>query len=190
MAMKAAKTTTKAKEAAAKPAGGANAKKSGAGGGDGGGGEKAPDFKLDADDGTKVSLSDLAGKSVVLYFYPKDNTPGCTRQACAFQENLEAIRKKGAVVLGVSRDSAKTHAGFKTKYGLAFPLLSDPDAAVHKAYGAWGTKKSYGKETIGAIRSTVIIDPSGRIAKRFPSVKVDKHAAEVLDALNELQASS
>jgi thioredoxin-dependent peroxiredoxin len=189
MVMKAAKkTTTKAtatatapKAAAAKPAEGA-AKK----GGGGGGGEKAPDFKLNADDGTTVSLADLAGKSVVLYFYPKDNTPGCTRQACAFQENLEAIRKKGAVVLGVSRDSTKSHAGFKTKYGLAFPLLSDPDGAVHKAYGAWGTKKNYGKEIIGVIRSTVIIDPSGRIVKRFPNVKVDKHATEVLDALNEL----
>ena len=145
--------------------------------------EKAPDFKLQADDGSTVSLADLAGKRVVLYFYPKDNTPGCTREACAFQENLAAIRKAGAVVLGVSRDSAKTHAGFKSKYGLAFPLLSDPDAAVHKAYGAWGTKKSYGREMTGALRATVIIDGSGRIVKRFPSVKVDGHAKQVLDAL-------
>lgn len=145
--------------------------------------ERAPDFKLQADDGSTVSLADLAGKRIVLYFYPKDNTPGCTREACAFQENLAAIRKAGAVVLGVSRDSAKTHAGFKSKYGLAFPLLSDPDAAVHKAYGAWGTKKSYGREMTGALRATVIIDGSGRIVKRFPSVKVDGHAKQVLDAL-------
>ena len=145
--------------------------------------ERAPDFKLQADDGSTVSLADLAGKRVVLYFYPKDNTPGCTREACAFQENLAAIRKAGAVVLGVSRDSAKTHAGFKSNYGLAFPLLSDPDAAVHKAYGAWGTKKSYGREMTGALRATVIIDGSGRIVKRFPSVKVDGHAKQVLDAL-------
>jgi thioredoxin-dependent peroxiredoxin len=154
------------------------------------GGEKAPDFKLTADDGSTVSLADFAGKSVVLYFYPKDNTPGCTREACAFQENLDAIRQKGAVVLGVSRDSAKTHAGFKTKYNLAFPLLSDPDASVHKAYGAWGTKTMYGRETTGALRSTVIIDPKGRIAKRFPNVKVDGHANAVLTALSELQGST
>jgi peroxiredoxin Q/BCP len=149
---------------------------------------QAPDFKLIADDGSTVSLADLAGKSVVLFFYPKDNTPGCTREACAFQENLDAIREKGAVILGVSRDSTKSHVGFKSKFGLAFPLLSDPDAAVHKAYGAWGTKTSYGRETTGAIRSTVIIDKSGRIAKRFPTVKVDGHAQQVLDALNALDA--
>ena len=146
----------------------------------------APNFKLAADDGSTVSLADLAGKSVVLFFYPKDNTPGCTREACAFQESFEAIRKKGAVVLGVSRDSTKSHVGFKAKFGLGFPLLSDPDAAVHKAYGAWGTKTSYGREITGAIRSTVIIDPSGRIAKRFPSVKVDGHAEQVLDALDAI----
>ncbi|MCK6586225.1 MAG: peroxiredoxin [Polyangiaceae bacterium] len=166
-----AKTASTAKESPAAP----------------GGGEartEAPDFKLDADDGKTVSLADFAGKSVVLFFYPKDNTPGCTREACAFQENLEAIRKKGAVVLGVSRDSTKSHVGFKAKFGLAFPLLSDPDAAVHKAYGAWGTKTSYGRETTGAIRSTVIIDAKGRIAKRFPNVKVDGHVKQVLDALD------
>jgi peroxiredoxin Q/BCP len=154
-----------------------------------GGGEarpQAPDFKLAADDGSTISLADLTGKSVVLFFYPKDNTPGCTREACAFQENLAAIRKKGAVILGVSRDSTKSHVGFKSKFGLAFPLLSDPDAAVHKAYSAWGTKTSYGRETTGAIRSTVIIDPNGRIAKRFPTVKVDGHVKQVLDALDAL----
>ncbi len=174
----AAKTTTKGTKAA--PAG-----KPGVSG-SGEARPEAPGFKLTADDGSTVSLADFAGKSVVLFFYPKDNTPGCTREACAFQENLDAIRKKGAVILGVSRDSTKSHVGFKSKFGLAYPLLSDPDAAVHKAYGAWGTKTSYGRETTGAIRSTVIIDPSGRIAKQFPSVKVDGHADQVLAALDAI----
>jgi peroxiredoxin Q/BCP len=149
-------------------------------------GAKAPDFKLPTDDGRTVSLADFAGKNVVLYFYPKDNTPGCTREACSFQENLGALEERGAVVLGVSRDSPKTHAGFKTKYGLAFPLLADQDGSVHKAYGAWGKKVMYGKEMIGAIRSTVLIDKTGRIAKVYPSVKVDGHAADVLAALDGL----
>jgi peroxiredoxin Q/BCP len=177
----AAKTTaTKGTKAATAPAG-----KPGASGG-GEARPEAPGFKLTADDGSTVSLADFAGKSVVLFFYPKDNTPGCTREACAFQENLDALREKGAVLLGVSRDSTKSHVGFKSKFGLAYPLLSDPDAAVHKAYGAWGTKTSYGRETTGALRSTVIIDPSGRIAKRFPSVKVDGHADQVLAALDAI----
>lgn len=170
-------TATKAGGAAASPAGGGALAE----------GEKAPDFKLQTDDGSTVSLSDFAGKSVVLYFYPKDNTPGCTREACSFQENLDAIRQRGAVVLGVSRDSPKTHAGFKAKHGLGFPLLSDPDASVHKAYGAWGTKTMYGKEMTGALRSTVLIDPSGRIAKRFPIVKVDGHTGDVLASLDAMR---
>ncbi len=149
--------------------------------------EKAPDFKLDSDDGQSLSLKDFSGKNIVLYFYPKDNTPGCTREACAFQAELSAIAQKGAVVIGVSRDSPKTHAGFKSKYQLTFPLLSDPDASVHKAYGAWGTKKSYGKETTGVLRSTILIDKKGNIAKRFMSVKVDGHAEQVLKALAELK---
>ena len=179
-AAKTTETTTKGTKAATAPAG-----KPGASGG-GEARPEAPSFKLTADDGSTVSLADFAGKSVVLFFYPKDNTPGCTREACAFQENLDAIRKRGAVILGVSRDSTKSHVGFKSKFGLAYPLLSDPDAAVHKAYGAWGTKTSYGRETTGALRSTVIIDPSGRIAKRFPSVKVDGHADQVLAALDAI----
>lgn len=169
--------TAKGGDIAAKPAGGGALAE----------GEKAPDFKLQTDDGSTVSLSDFAGKSVVLYFYPKDNTPGCTREACSFQENLDAIRQRGAVVLGVSRDSPKTHAGFKAKHGLGFPLLSDPDASVHKAYGAWGTKTMYGKEMTGALRSTVLIDPSGRIAKRFPIVKVDGHTGDVLASLDAMR---
>jgi len=179
-AAKTAATATKGTKAATAPAG-----KPGASGG-GEARPEAPGFKLTADDGSTVSLADFAGKSVVLFFYPKDNTPGCTREACAFQENLDALREKGAVILGVSRDSTKSHVGFKSKFGLAYPLLSDPDAAVHKAYGAWGTKTSYGRETTGALRSTVIIDPSGRIAKRFPSVKVDGHADQVLAALDAI----
>lgn len=182
-----AKTTSKT--AAKKTAKTATAKESPAASAKSSGGEarpQAPDFKLVADDGSTVSLGDLKGKSVVLFFYPKDNTPGCTREACAFQENLDAIRKKGAVILGVSRDSTKSHVGFKSKFGLAFPLLSDPDAEVHKAFGAWGTKTSYGRETTGAIRSTVIIDANGRIAKRFPNVKVDGHVKQVLDALDAI----
>lgn len=150
-------------------------------------GSKAPDFQLPDHTGKTVSLSQLAGKNVVLYFYPKDNTPGCTREACSFQENLGALEERGAVVLGVSRDSPKTHAGFKTKYGLAFPLLADQDGSVHKAYGAWGKKVMYGKEMIGAIRSTVLIDKNGRIAKVYPSVKVDGHTADVLAALDGLR---
>lgn len=172
-AKKTPKTTTQAAPNAAQPSGGA---------------DEAPAFRLDSDTGHPVSLSDFAGKYVVLYFYPKDNTPGCTRESCAFQEALSAIVQKGAAVIGVSRDSVKSHMGFKAKYNLAFPLLSDPDASVHKAYGAWGTKTSYGKETTGVLRSTFIIDKNGRIARRFMNVKVDGHAEKVLAALAELTA--
>lgn len=186
-ASKAAKPAKPAKPVTAREAKAGGAAASPAGGGALAEGEKAPDFKLQTDDGSTVSLSDFAGKSVVLYFYPKDNTPGCTREACSFQENLDAIRQRGAVVLGVSRDSPKTHAGFKAKHGLGFPLLSDPDASVHKAYGAWGTKTMYGKEMTGALRSTVLIDPSGRIAKRFPIVKVDGHTGDVLASLDAMR---
>jgi peroxiredoxin Q/BCP len=152
----------------------------------GGAAEVAPAFSLPADDGSTISLADFAGKRVVLYFYPKDNTPGCTREACDFRDNLDKVRAKGAVVLGVSRDSARSHAGFKTKYDLNFPLLVDSDAAVHRAYGAWGTKSMYGKTIEGALRTTVIIDSKGRIARRFPSVKVDGHAEAVLAALDSI----
>lgn len=149
-------------------------------------GDKAPDFTATADDGSTISLSNLKGKNVVLYFYPKDNTPGCTREACSFQENLGDLTKRGAVVLGVSRDSANSHKGFKAKFGLAFPLLVDTDASLHKTYGAWGTKVMYGKERIGPLRSTVIIDKNGKVAKIFPTVKVDGHTAQVLAALDAL----
>ncbi|TKD01388.1 thioredoxin-dependent thiol peroxidase [Polyangium fumosum] len=151
-----------------------------------GGGEAAPAFSLLSDAGTTVSLSDFAGKRVVLYFYPKDDTPGCTREACAFQDNLATLQGKGAVVLGVSRDSVNSHVKFKAKYSLGFPLLADTDGAVHRAYGAWGTKTNYGRTFEGALRTTVIIDAQGRIAKRFANVKVDGHADQVLAALAAL----
>jgi thioredoxin-dependent peroxiredoxin len=149
-------------------------------------GQPAPAFSITADDGKTISLSDFAGKRVVLYFYPKDNTPGCTREACSFQENLLALKKKNTVVIGVSRDSAKSHAGFKTKYNLSFPLLVDTDAALHRAYGAWGTKTMYGKTIEGALRTTVIIDNKGNIGAIFNNVKVDGHTAAVLAALDAL----
>ena len=149
-------------------------------------GAPAPDFTLMADDGAEVSLADFSGKKLVLYFYPKDNTPGCTREACAFQEELGKLRKKGAIVVGVSRDSPTTHVGFKQKHGLTFPLLSDPTTRVHKAYGAWGKKTLYGKTVEGALRTTFVIDGKGIVRKVFPSVKVDGHADAVMAALGEL----
>jgi len=179
------KATEKAARKPAAPKKAESAKKPSAASGPAAG-DEAPDFELVADDGKAVKLADLAGKKVVLYFYPRDNTPGCTREACAFQEKLAAIHERGAVVLGVSRDSTKSHQGFKDKYKLAFPLLSDPDFTVHKAYGAYGTKVMYGKATEGVLRSTVIIDAQGKIAKRFASVKVDGHADQVLAALDAM----
>src|SRR5262249_55266546 len=136
-------------------------------------GDKAPAFELQSDAGRAVKLSDFAGKTLVLYFYPRDNTPGCTREAIAFSAAVDRIRAAGADVAGVSRDSVKSHCGFRDKYELSIPLLSDPDLAVHKAYGAFGEKTMYGKKVEGTIRSTFVIDGHGRIAKVFPSVKVD-----------------
>ncbi len=143
-------------------------------------GRKAPKFKLVSDDGKVVQLSDFAGRKLVLYFYPKDNTPGCTREACDFRDKLAAFKRKGVAVLGVSRDSTASHAKFKQKLDLPFPLLSDPDAEVLEAYGAWGEKVLYGKKVTGVIRSTVLIDEEGKVAKVWPRVKVDGHADEVL----------
>jgi peroxiredoxin Q/BCP len=149
-------------------------------------GRKAPAFKLASSEGGEVSLGDLRGKTVVLYFYPKDDTPGCTREACAFRDSQAALKKKGAIVLGVSGDSLASHGKFKTKYKLNFPLLSDPDKAVAKKYGAWGEKVLYGKKTIGMIRSTFVIDGEGVVRKVFPRVKVDGHADKVLEAVSRL----
>lgn len=146
-------------------------------------GKPAPDFTLVADDGSTVSLKDFRGKKVVLYFYPKDDTPGCTVEACGFRDTLPDVRSAGAVVLGVSRDDTASHGKFKEKFHLNFPLLSDPDTKVHRAYGAWGKKMMYGKETEGVIRSTVLIDEKGRVLRHWPRVKADGHAAEVLEAL-------
>ena len=146
-------------------------------------GMKAPKYAISDKDGNIVRLSDFAGKKVVLYFYPKDNTPGCTRQACAFAAAYDEFARKNAVVIGVSRDGAPSHAKFAEKYNLPFILLSDPDHAVTEAYGAWQEKKLYGKVSMGVVRSTFVIDEHGNIASVMPKVKPDTNAAEVLAQL-------
>lgn len=148
-------------------------------------GTLAPNFTLPADSGGEVSLSDYRGKKVVLYFYPKDNTSGCTQEACDFRDGHGRVIAAGAVVLGVSPDSIKSHDGFKLKYQLPFALLSDPDHKVAELYGAWGEKKMYGKSYMGIIRSTFIIDEEGMITRVFPKVTVKGHVDEVLEALAE-----
>jgi peroxiredoxin Q/BCP len=149
-------------------------------------GRKAPDFRLASSEGGELSLSDLRGKTVVLYFYPKDDTPGCTREACGFRDGQAAIKKRGALVLGVSGDSLLSHQKFKTKYKLNFPLLADTDRAVAKKYGAFGEKLMYGKKVQGMIRSTFVIDGEGVVRKVFPRVRVDGHQEQVLEALSAL----
>ena len=146
-------------------------------------GEPAPDFRLPADDGKTYALRDLRGKKVVLYFYPKDDTPGCTKEACSFRDNLSRVSSKGAIVLGVSKDDLESHAKFREKYSLSFPLLSDPEGKVLNAYGVWKEKNLYGKTFMGIERTTFVIDEGGRIQKVFPRVKVDGHVDEVLAAL-------
>lgn len=146
-------------------------------------GKKAPSFTLESAEGEKVSLADFKGKTVILYFYPKDDTPGCTREAQGFRDALPKIKRRNAVVLGVSRDTTASHCRFRDKYDLNFPLLSDPDAKVIRAYGAWGEKNMYGKKSEGIIRTTVVIDPEGKVAKVFPRVKVDGHVDKVLAEL-------
>ena len=146
-------------------------------------GDKAPDFTLENAEGEKVSLGDFPGKTVVVYFYPKDNTPGCTKEACGFRDIYDEILAKGAVVIGISADSVKSHANFKTKFDLPFHLLSDPDQSVIKAFGAWGVKRMYGKEYKGLIRCTFVVGGDGVIIKTFPKVKTAEHAAEVLELL-------
>lgn len=132
-----------------------------------------------------MSLDEYRGKWVVLYFYPKDNTPGCTREAIAFEKSAAKLQRKGAVVLGVSRDSVTSHCNFRDKQGLHFPLLSDPDAEIHKRYGAYGDKMMYGKKITGALRTTALIRPDGKLARIFSNVKVDGHADAVLAAIDE-----
>lgn len=146
-------------------------------------GQKAPDFRLQETTGKEVSLKDLKGKKVVLYFYPKDDTPGCTREACDLRDNFAAFKKKNAVIYGVSRDSIDSHTKFKTKYNLPFPLLSDPEHKLAESYGAWGEKNMYGKKTMGIIRSTFVIDEEGKIEKIYKNVKVDGHAEKLLENL-------
>lgn len=146
-------------------------------------GMKAPEFTLQDQDGREVSLADYRGKKVVLYFYPKDSTPGCTRQACAFAGSLSEIKAQGAVVLGVSKDSAASHRKFADKYGLPFTLLSDPQLEAIQAYGVWQEKKLYGKVSMGVVRTTFVIDEAGVVAAVMPKVKPDTNAAEVLRLL-------
>ncbi|MDA8365417.1 MAG: thioredoxin-dependent thiol peroxidase [Actinomycetota bacterium] len=147
-------------------------------------GDKAPPFTLPDHDGTPVSLADFAGRPVVVYFYPKDDTPGCTKEACQFNENLSAFSRSGAAVVGISADSAARHQAFREKYGLTFPLLTDADHAVGEAYGAWGEKTMYGKKTVGVIRSTFLVDGDGVISRAWYHVKADGHAAKVLAELS------
>ena len=149
-------------------------------------GTKAPDFTLNDKDGNAVSLSDFMGKKVVLYFYPKDNTPGCTRQACAFAAAYEDFKTLDAVVIGVSKDSEASHRKFAEKYGLPFILLSDPELKAIQAYGVWQEKKNYGKVSMGVVRSTFIIDEKGFIERVMPKVKPDTNAAEILAYLKSV----
>jgi len=146
-------------------------------------GDKAPGFTTLKQEGRKVSLSDFRGKNVVLYFYPRDDTPGCTKEACAFRDEFADFKKKGAVVLGVSTDSEKSHAKFVTKFRLPFTLLVDEDKAIVQAYGVWGPKQFMGMKFTGTHRVTFLIGPDGRIKKIWPKVKPAEHALEVLAAL-------
>lgn len=146
-------------------------------------GSKAPDFTLLDKDGKAVSLSDFLGKKVVLYFYPKDNTPGCTRQACAYAGAYKKFAEKGVEVIGISKDSVASHIKFAEKYELPFILLSDPERKAIEAYGVWQEKKNYGKVSMGVVRSTFIIDERGNIEKIIPKAKPDTDAADILAAL-------
>ncbi len=149
-------------------------------------GSKAPAFTLTADDGTKVRLSELKGSPVVLYFYPKDDTPGCTREACAFRDQKAALKKLGAKVFGISPDDVASHEKFRDKYDLNFLLLADPGHKMAEKYGAWREKNMYGKKKMGIQRSTYLIDADGKVAKLWKSVKVDGHDEHVLKAIAEL----
>ena len=146
-------------------------------------GQKAPDFTVLNDTGQKVKLSDFKGKKVVLYFYPKDDTPGCTKEACAFRDGIDEIKKKGAVVLGVSADSVESHKKFKSKFDLNFPLLADTDKKVIEGYGVWKEKSMYGRKYMGIERTTFIIGVDGKVSHIFPKVKVGEHYDEVVEAL-------
>ena len=149
-------------------------------------GAKAPAFTLASDSGQKVKLADLAGNPVVLYFYPRDDTPGCTREACAFRDRKAELTKLGANVLGVSTDDVASHAKFRDKYTLNFPLLADPDHKVAEKYGAWREKNMYGKKSMGIQRSTYLIDAQGKVVKVWKKVSVDGHDEQVIEALKAL----
>lgn len=146
-------------------------------------GQKAPNFSVKDDSGKDVKLSDFKGKKVVLYFYPKDDTPGCTKEACNFRDGIDEIKKQGAVVLGVSADSVQSHQKFKTKFDLNFQLLSDADKKIVEDYGVWKEKSMYGRKYMGIERTTFVIDKDGKISHIFPKVKVAQHYDEVLEAL-------
>ena len=148
-------------------------------------GTKAPEFTLPDQNGEMHSLKDYRGKKVILYFYPKDNTAGCTKQACGFAERYPQIQEKGAVVLGISKDSVKSHKNFETKYSLPFTILSDPDHAVIEAYDVWKDKKNYGKVSMGVVRTTYLIDEEGMIVKAIGKVKAADNPQQMLDALSE-----
>lgn len=147
-------------------------------------GMKAPDFTLQDKDGNQVALSDFAGKKVVLYFYPRDNTPGCTRQACAFAQNYDGFKERGVEVIGISKDSVASHAKFADKHELPFLLLSDPGLVAIQGYDVWKEKKLYGKISMGVVRTTYVIDENGIIEKVMPKVKPDTNAAEILAYLD------
>ena len=148
-------------------------------------GMKAPDFTLQDKDGNNVSLSDFKGQKVVIYFYPKDNTPGCTRQACAFAANYDAFQSKNVAVIGISKDSVASHQKFAAKHDLPFILLSDPELTAIQAYDVWKEKKMYGKVSMGVVRSTYVIDENGIIERVMPKVKPDTNAEEILAYLEE-----
>jgi peroxiredoxin Q/BCP len=152
-------------------------------------GRMAPDFTLPADDGGKAKLSSLRGQPVVLYFYPRDMTPGCTREACAFRDRYSELQKLGAVVLGVSTDDVESHGKFRDQYELNFPLLADTDHRVAEEYGAWREKNLYGKKSMGIQRATYLIDREGRVARVWKKVNVDGHDAAVIEALKALGAT-
>jgi len=149
-------------------------------------GDKVPAVALNSDDGPKIKLADLKGSLVVLYFYPADDTPGCTREACAFRDRSQELKKLGAKVFGISPDDVASHAKFKSKYKLNFPLLADPDHQVAEKFGAWREKNMYGKKKMGIVRSTFLIGPDGLIKKVWRSVKVDGHDGAVIESLKAL----
>lgn len=153
-------------------------------------GDKVPQFTLESDTAGTIKASDLKGTRYVLYFYPKDDTPGCTKEACAFRDASKQLKQLGAVVLGVSSDDEASHAKFRDKFSLNFPLLADPDHSLAEAYGAWREKNMYGKKSMGVQRSTYLIDANGKIAKVWKKVSVDGHDASVLEALQTLADKS